>query len=66
MALSQVIGKPATQVWLAPPEDYPAIRAERGAAEERRGQRRRPRPFWRFSSATKRVAVIKAAGYTLE
>ncbi|MDO8359244.1 MAG: molybdate ABC transporter substrate-binding protein [Devosia sp.] len=65
VALSQVIGKPATQVWLPPQEDYPAIRQnavllEVGATNEA------ARAFLEYLRSDTAIAVIKAAGYTLE
>jgi molybdate transport system substrate-binding protein len=65
VALSQVIGKPATQVWLAPQEDYPAIRQnavllKTGEANEA------AKAFLEYLKSEPAIAVIKAAGYELE
>ncbi|MEO8757796.1 MAG: molybdate ABC transporter substrate-binding protein [Devosia sp.] len=65
VALSQVIGKPATQIWLAPPEDYPAIKQnavllKSGAANDA------AKAFLDFLKSDEAIAVIKAAGYGLE
>lgn len=65
VALSQVIGKPATQVWLAPQEDYPAIRQnavllKTGEANEA------AKAFLEYLRSEPAIAVIKAAGYELE
>ena len=65
VALSQVVGKPASQVWLAPQEDYPAIRQnavllKTGANDDV------ARAFLDYLKSDEAVAVIKAAGYTLE
>ncbi|HWA19956.1 MAG TPA: molybdate ABC transporter substrate-binding protein [Devosia sp.] len=65
VALSQVIGKPATQTWLPPQEDYPAIRQNAvllkvGEANDA------ARAFLDFLKSPDAVAVIKAAGYEVE
>ncbi len=65
VALSQVIGKPATQVWLAPQEDYPAIRQNAvllkvGEANDA------AKAFFEYLKSDEATRVIKAAGYTLE
>ncbi len=65
VALSQVTGKPAAQVWLPPQEDYPAIRQnavllQTGAANEA------ARAFLDYLRSEAAIALIKAAGYELE
>lgn len=65
VALSQVIGKPATQTWLPPQEMYPAIRQNAvllkvGEANEA------ARAFLEYVRSEPAIAVIKAAGYELE
>jgi molybdate transport system substrate-binding protein len=65
VALSQVIGKPATQTWLPPQESYPAIKQNavllkvgeiNGAAKA----------FLDYVKSDAAVKVIEAAGYSLE
>lgn len=65
VALSQVSGKPAAQVWRAPQEDYPAIRQnavllKTGAANDA------AKAFLDYLRSEPAIAVIKAAGYELE
>jgi molybdate transport system substrate-binding protein len=65
VALSQVIGKPAAQVWLAPQEDYPAIRQNAvllkvGEANEA------AKAFLDYLKSDAAIAVIEAAGYIVE
>jgi len=65
VALSQVVGKPATQIWLPPQEDYPAIRQnavllKTGEANEA------AKAFLDYLRSDAAIAVIKAAGYELE
>ena len=65
VALSQVIGKPATQVWLPPQESYPAIRQNAvllkvGEANEA------AKAFLDYVRSDAAIAIIKAAGYELE
>lgn len=65
VALSQVVGKPASQVWLAPQEDYPAIRQnavllKTGASDDV------ARAFLDYLKSDEAVAVIEASGYRLE
>lgn len=65
VALSQVIGKPATQVWLAPQEDYPAIR--QNAVLLKTGETSdAAKAFLDYLKSEEAGALIKAAGYTLE
>lgn len=65
VALSQVVGKPATQVWLPPQEDYPVIRQNAvllkvGEANEA------AKAFLKYVRSPEGVKVIEAAGYELE
>jgi len=65
VALSQVIGKPDTQVWRASQEDYPAIRQnavllKSGEANEA------AKALLDYVKSDAAIAVIKAAGYELE
>ncbi len=65
VALSQVIGKPAAQVWTVPQGEYPAIRQnavllKTGEANEA------ARAFLDYLGSEPAIAVIKAAGYELE
>lgn len=65
VALSQVMGKPATQIWLPPQEDYPAIR--QNAVLLKHGESNdAARAFLDFVKSDAAVAVIKAAGYAVE
>jgi molybdate transport system substrate-binding protein len=62
VALSQVLGKPATQVWLVPQEDYPpipqnAILLTHGAGNAA------AKDFLAFVKSDAALALIKAAGY---
>lgn len=65
VALSQVVGKPASQVWLPPQEDYPPIRQDAvllktGADDDV------AKAFLDYLKSDEAAAVIKAAGYTRE
>jgi molybdate transport system substrate-binding protein len=65
VALSQVAGKPASQVWLAPQQDYPAI--EQNAVLLRTGANDDvARAFLDYLKSDEAVAMIRAAGYTVE
>jgi molybdate transport system substrate-binding protein len=65
VALSQVVGKPATQLWLAPQDDYPPIK--QNAVLLKHGEANdAARAFLDYLKSDEAVAVIKAAGYTLE
>jgi molybdate transport system substrate-binding protein len=65
VALSQVIGKPATQTWLPPQEDYPAIR--QNAVLLKVGENNdAAKAFLDFLRSPEAIAVIKAAGYEVE
>jgi len=65
VALSQVIGKPATQVWLPPQEDYPAIR-QNAVLLKHGADNQAARDFLAFLKSDAGVAAIKAAGYEVE
>ncbi len=65
VALSQVAGKPDTQVWRAPQESYPAIRQNAvllkvGEANEA------ATAFLDYLRSDAAIAVIRAAGYEVE
>lgn len=65
VALSQVIGKPAAQVWLAPQDDYPAIR--QNAVLLKVGEANAAaKAFLAYLRSPEAVAVIKDAGYEVE
>ncbi len=65
VALSQVVGKPPTQLWLAPQADYPAIR--QNAVLLKTGEANAAaRAFLDYLGSAPAVAVIEAAGYTVE
>lgn len=65
VALSQVIGKPATQIWLPPQEDYPAIK--QNAVLLKVGDNNdAAKAFLDYVKSDAAIAVIKAAGYELE
>lgn len=65
VAASQVIGKPASQTWLVPAEDYPPIR--QNAVLLKAGESNAAaRAFLDFLRSDEAITVIKAAGYTLE
>ena len=65
VALSQVVGKPAAQVWLAPQEDYPAIK-QNAVLLKHGSDNQAAKDFLDYLKSDEAVAVIKAAGYTLE
>jgi molybdate transport system substrate-binding protein len=62
VALSQVIGKPATQVWLPPQEMYPPIRQNAVLLTAGEGNEAAV-AFLGFVRSEAAVAIIKAAGY---
>ena len=65
VALSQVVGKPATQIWLPPQESYPAIR--QNAVLLKAGEANKAAvAFLEYVKSEPAIAVIKAAGYELE
>ena len=65
VALSQVMGKPATQTWLPPQESYPAIK--QNAVLLKAGEANdAAKAFLDYVKSDAAIAVIKAAGYELE
>ena len=65
VALSQVVGKPATQVWLPPQEDYPPIK--QNAVLLKHGESNdAARAFLEYLKSDEAAEAIRAAGYTLE
>lgn len=65
VALSQVVGKPAAQIWLPPQESYPAIK--QNAVLLRAGESNEAAmAFLAYMKSEPAIAVIKAAGYELE
>jgi len=62
VALSQVIGKPATQVWLPPQDDYPVI-AQNAVLLKVGADNQAAKDFLDYLKSDEAVAVIKAAGY---
>jgi molybdate transport system substrate-binding protein len=65
VALSQVVGKPATQVWVPPQEDYPEIR-QNAVLLKVGADNQAAKDFLDYLKSDEATAVIKAAGYTLE
>lgn len=65
VALSQVIGKPATQVWQPPQEDYPPIRQNAVLLKAGSGNAA-ARAFLDYLKSDEAVAAIEAAGYGVE
>ncbi len=65
VALSQVVGKPATQTWLPPQEDYPAIK-QNAVLLKHGADNQAAKDFLAYLKSDAAVAAIKAAGYTLE
>jgi len=62
VALSQVMGKPASQVWLVPQADYPAIRQD--AVLLKSGEANdAARAFLAYLQSGPAIAMIEAAGY---
>lgn len=65
VALSQVVGKPAAQVWMPPQEDYAPIK--QNAVLLKHGESNEAaKAFLDFLKSDDATTVIKAAGYTLE
>jgi molybdate transport system substrate-binding protein len=65
VALSQVIGTPATQTWLPPQDMYPAIKQnavllKAGASNDA------AKAFLEYVKSPEAIKVIEAAGYSLE
>lgn len=65
VALSQVIGKPATQIWSPPQEDYPVI-AQDAVLLKAGADNQAAKDFLSYLQSDEAVAVIKAAGYDVE
>lgn len=65
VALSQVIGKPATQIWAPPQEDYAPIR-QNAVLLTPAAQNDVAKAFLAYLKSDEAVAVIEAAGYTVE
>jgi molybdate transport system substrate-binding protein len=65
VALSQVIGKPDTQVWRVPQEDYPTIRQNAVLLKTGEGNEAAT-AFLEYVKSDAAIAVIKVAGYELE
>lgn len=65
VAASQVIGKPATQVWAPPQEDYPVI-AQNAVLLKHGAENQAAKDFLAFLKSDAAVAMIKAAGYALQ
>jgi molybdate transport system substrate-binding protein len=65
VALSQVTGKPAAQVWLPPQEDYPAIRQNAVLLKAGEGNEAAT-AFLDYLRSEAAIALIRAAGYELE
>jgi molybdate transport system substrate-binding protein len=65
VALSQVVGQPAAQVWLPPHEDYPAIRQNAVLLKVGEGNGA-AKAFLDYLKSDEAVAMIEAAGYTVE
>lgn len=65
VALSQVAGKPAAQVWMVPQDAYPPIR--QNAVLLKTGENNEAaRAFIDFVKGPAAIKVIEAAGYTVE
>ncbi|HWV00498.1 MAG TPA: molybdate ABC transporter substrate-binding protein [Devosia sp.] len=65
VALSQVIGKPATQTWSPPQEDYPVI-AQDAVLLKAGADNQAAKDFLDYLKSEEAVAVIRAAGYDVE
>jgi molybdate transport system substrate-binding protein len=65
VALSQVVGKPASQLWMPPQEDYPAIR-QNAVLLKPGADNAAARAFLDYLKSDEAVAVIEAAGYAVE
>jgi molybdate transport system substrate-binding protein len=65
LALSQVVGKPASQLWLVPADDYPPIRQNAVLLKDGEANEA-AKAFLAFLKGDEATKVIKAAGYTLE
>jgi molybdate transport system substrate-binding protein len=65
VAQSQVIGKPATQIWSPPQEDYPVI-AQDAVLLKTGADNQAAKDFLAYLRSDEAVAVIRAAGYGIE
>ena len=65
VALSQVIGKPATQTWSPPQQDYPVI-AQDAVLLKAGADNQAAKDFLDYLKSEEAVAVIRAAGYDVE
>jgi molybdate transport system substrate-binding protein len=65
VAQSQVIGKPATQIWSPPQEDYPVI-AQDAVLLKTGADNQAGKDFLAYLRSDEAVAVIRAAGYGIE
>jgi molybdate transport system substrate-binding protein len=65
VALSQVAGKPASQTWLPPQEDYPMIR-QNAVLLTHGADNAAAKAFLDYLRSDEAVAVIEAAGYAVE
>ena len=65
VALSQVIGKPDTQVWRVPQEDYTAIRQNAVLLKAGEGNEA-AKAFLEYVRSAEAARVIEAAGYVVE
>jgi molybdate transport system substrate-binding protein len=65
VALSQVIGRPPTEVWMAPQEDYAPIK-QNAVLLKVGADKQAAKDFLDYLKSDEATAVIKAAGYTLE
>jgi molybdate transport system substrate-binding protein len=66
LALSQVVGKPANQIWLVPQEDYPPIRQNAVLLKHGQASEAANAFLDYVQHNAEAAALIKAAGYTLE
>lgn len=65
VALSQVIGKPASQVWMVPDTDYPPVR-QNAVLLSHGSANQAARDFLDFVRSDTAAALIAAAGYGIE
>jgi molybdate transport system substrate-binding protein len=65
MALSQVVGKPAAQLWLVPQEDYAPIR-QNAVLLKHGADNAAAKAFLDLLKSSDAAALITAAGYTLQ
>ena len=65
MALSQVIDKPSSEMWMVPQDDYAVIR--QNAVLLKTGESNpAAQAFLDYLKGADAIAIIKAAGYTLD